>query len=70
MKKLRLAAYAASLFAVAGMMPAAPAYAQQLSTSGSGQTVDLIAAVVNDGVITQRELDERVALISRRLTQQ
>ncbi|WP_321816223.1 MULTISPECIES: peptidylprolyl isomerase [unclassified Paraburkholderia] len=70
MKKLRLAAYAASLFAVAGLMPAAPAYAQQLSPGGSGKTVDLIAAVVNDGVITQRELDDRVTLISRRLTQQ
>ncbi|WP_321844644.1 peptidylprolyl isomerase [Paraburkholderia bannensis] len=70
MKKLRLAAYAASLFAVAGLLPAAPAYAQQLTQGGSGQTVDLIAAVVNDGVITQRELDSRVALISRRLTQQ
>ncbi len=70
MKKLRLAAYAASLFAAAGMMSSVPAYAQQLSQGGSGQTVDLIAAVVNDGVITQRELDERVALISRRLTQQ
>ncbi|WP_310631019.1 MULTISPECIES: peptidylprolyl isomerase [unclassified Paraburkholderia] len=69
MKKLRLAAYAASLFAVAGLLPAAPAQAQQLSAPG-GQTVDTIAAVVNDGVITQRELDERAALITRRLNQQ
>ncbi|MEK6293850.1 MAG: SurA N-terminal domain-containing protein, partial [Paraburkholderia tropica] len=69
MKKLRLAAYAASLFAVAGLLPAAPAQAQQLSAPG-GQTVDTIAAIVNDGVITQRELDERAALITRRLTQQ
>jgi len=69
MKKLRLAAFAATLLAAAGLMPAAPAQAQGL-TAGSGNTVDTIAAVVNDGVITQRELDERVGLISRRLAQQ
>jgi peptidyl-prolyl cis-trans isomerase SurA len=69
MKKLRLAAYAASLFAVAGVLPAAPAQAQGLP-AGNGQPVDTIAAVVNDGVITQRELDSRVELISHRLQQQ
>jgi len=69
MKKLRLAAYAASLFAFAGVLPAAPAQAQGLPAS-NGQTVDTIAAVVNDGVITQRELDERVELIAHRLQQQ
>lgn len=69
MKKLRLAAYAASLFAVAGVLPAAPAQAQGLPAD-NGQTIDTIAAVVNDGVITQRELDGRVELISRRLQQQ
>ncbi|PVX77980.1 peptidylprolyl isomerase [Paraburkholderia unamae] len=69
MKKLRLAAYAASLFAVAFVLPVAPAQAQGLP-GGSGQTVDTIAAVVNDGVITQRELDGRVELISHRLQQQ
>lgn len=69
MKKLRLAAYAASLFAIAGILPAAPAQAQGLPGT-SGQTVDTIAAIVNDGVITQRELDERVNLIARRLQQQ
>ncbi|WP_321947289.1 peptidylprolyl isomerase [Paraburkholderia sp. J10-1] len=69
MKKLRLAAYAASLFAVAGVLPAAPAQAQGLP-AGNGQTVDTIAAVVNDGVITQRELDSRAELISHRLQQQ
>lgn len=69
MKKLRLAAYAASLFAVAGVLPAVSAQAQGLP-AGNGQTVDTIAAVVNDGVITQRELDGRVELISHRLQQQ
>ena len=69
MKKLRLAAFAASFLAVAGLMPAAPVQAQGLPRN-PGQTVDKIAAVVNDGVITQRELDERVGLIARRLQQQ
>ncbi|MEM5450981.1 MULTISPECIES: peptidylprolyl isomerase [Paraburkholderia] len=69
MKKLRLAAYAASLFAVAGVLPAAPAQAQGLP-AGNGQTVDTIAAVVNDGVITQRELDSRAEMIAHRLQQQ
>lgn len=72
MKKLRLAAFAASFFAVAGLMPAAPAQAQALpgSAANPGQTVDTIAAVVNDGVITQRELNERAELIAHRLNQQ
>ncbi len=69
MKKLRLAAYAASLFAVAGVLPATPAQAQGLP-AGNGQTVDTIAAVVNDGVITQRELDSRAEMIAHRLQQQ
>jgi peptidyl-prolyl cis-trans isomerase SurA len=69
MKKLRLAVFAASLLAIAGLMPVAPAQAQGLPTN-PGQTVDTIAAVVNDGVITQRELDDRLGLIVRRLQQQ
>ncbi|MFP6557982.1 peptidylprolyl isomerase [Paraburkholderia sp. B3] len=69
MKKLRLAAFAASFLAIAGLMPAAPAQAQGLPAN-PGQTVDTIAAVVNDGVITQRELDDRVGLIVHRLQQQ
>jgi len=77
MKKLRLAAFAATFLAVAGLLPAAPAQAQALSGQSAqaqsaqpGQTVDAIAAIVNDGVITQRELEERISLIARRLTQQ
>jgi peptidyl-prolyl cis-trans isomerase SurA len=76
MKKLRLAAFAATLLAVAGFMPAAPAQAQALSAApsaaapSSGQVADTIAAIVNDGVITQRELDERSELIAHRLNQQ
>jgi peptidyl-prolyl cis-trans isomerase SurA len=67
MKKLRLATLAAGFAAAALFMPAV--HAQALD-AGNGQTVDTIAAVVNNGVITQRELDDRVGLITRRLNQQ
>jgi peptidyl-prolyl cis-trans isomerase SurA len=66
--KLRLATLAASL-AAAILLPAAPAAAQALG-GHTGQTVDSVAAIVNDDVITVRELDERVGLIERRLQQQ
>jgi peptidyl-prolyl cis-trans isomerase SurA len=79
MKKLRLATLAAGLVAAASFLSVAPVQAQALpgsSGSGgqiggnSGQTVDTIAAVVNNGVITRRELDERIGLITHRLNQQ
>jgi peptidyl-prolyl cis-trans isomerase SurA len=69
MKKLRLASFATGFAAAAFFMLAGPAHAQALDGS-TGQTVDTIAAVVNNGVITQRELDERIGLITRRLNQQ
>ncbi|MCX4165639.1 MULTISPECIES: peptidylprolyl isomerase [Paraburkholderia] len=70
MKKLRLASLAAGLVAAASFLSAVPAQAQALRPVDNGQTVDMIAAVVNDGVITQRELDQRMGLITRRLNQQ
>ncbi len=69
MKKLRLATLAAGLAAATSFLSVAPVQAQALSGNG-GQTVDTIAAVVNNGVITRRELDERMGLITRRLNQQ
>ncbi|WP_345812876.1 peptidylprolyl isomerase [Paraburkholderia sp. PREW-6R] len=69
MKKLRLATLAAGLAVAASFLSVAPVQAQALSSS-SGETVDTIAAVVNNGVITRRELDERIGLITRRLNQQ
>lgn len=69
MKQLRLAILAAGLVAAASFLPVASVQAQALG-GNSGQTVDTIAAVVNNGVITQRELDERVGLIAHRLNQQ
>jgi peptidyl-prolyl cis-trans isomerase SurA len=69
MKKLRLATLAAGLVGAASFLSVAPVQAQALG-GNSGQTVDTIAAVVNNGVITRRELDERISLITRRLNQQ
>ncbi|SKC44677.1 peptidylprolyl isomerase, partial [Paraburkholderia hospita] len=70
MKKLRLATFATGFAAAASILLAAPAHAQALGGNNNAQTVDTIAAVVNNGVITQRELDMRVSLITKRLTQQ
>jgi peptidyl-prolyl cis-trans isomerase SurA len=67
--KLRLATLAAGLVAAAAILPAAPAAAQALRGQ-SGQTVDSVAAIVNDDVITERELALRMDLISHRLQQQ
>jgi peptidyl-prolyl cis-trans isomerase SurA len=66
--KVRFATLAATL-AAAILLPAAPAAAQALRGQ-SGQTVDSVAAIVNNDVITVRELDERTGLIERRLAQQ
>ena len=67
MKKLRLATLVAGLAAAASFLQVAPAQAQALG-GGSSQTVDTIAAVVNNGVITQRELDQRVGMIARQMS--
>ncbi|PPK44838.1 periplasmic chaperone for outer membrane proteins SurA [Trinickia symbiotica] len=82
--KLRMATLAAHIAAACGLfvvflvVPATPAAAQALqgapaSTAGSSQAaqpVDSVAAVVNDDVITERELQLRVDLVARRLQQQ
>ncbi|HEX7682783.1 MAG TPA: peptidylprolyl isomerase [Trinickia sp.] len=69
--KVRLATLAATL-ASAILLPAAPAAAQALKGQAgqAAQTVDSVAAIVNNDVITVRELDDRVGLIARRLQQQ
>jgi peptidyl-prolyl cis-trans isomerase SurA len=56
--------------AAAVLLPVAPAAAQALGKGQAGQTVDSVAAVVNNDVITVRELDQRVGLIAKRLQQQ
>jgi peptidyl-prolyl cis-trans isomerase SurA len=59
---------AASMVA-ATLILSTPAGAQALS-NGNAQVADSVVAIVNDGVITQRELDERTHLIVQRLQQQ
>ena len=53
----------------AALFNAEPARAQAL-TNGGVEPIDRVAAVVNNGVITQRELDERTNLILNRLKKQ
>ena len=67
--KLRWATLAASIGAALVFMPAGPA-AAQTGAALSAQSVDSVAAVVNDDVITERELQQRADLVARRLRQQ
>lgn len=69
MNKFRWATVAAGAFAV-GLLSASLASAQALVTSGGAQIADSVVAVVNNDVITQRELEDRTGLIVRRLQQQ
>ncbi|SAK43350.1 PpiC-type peptidyl-prolyl cis-trans isomerase [Caballeronia catudaia] len=66
--KFRSTAIAAGML-VGALILSSPAGAQALSNRNA-QVADSVVAVVNDGVITQRELQERTALIAKRLQQQ
>nr|WP_244815247.1 peptidylprolyl isomerase [Caballeronia sp. Lep1P3] len=68
MKLFRSTAIAAGALAAA-LIVSSPAGAQALS-SRNAQVADSVVAVVNDGVITQRELEERTSLVAQRLKQQ
>ncbi|WP_404980069.1 MULTISPECIES: peptidylprolyl isomerase [unclassified Caballeronia] len=68
MKLFRSTAIAAGAL-TAALMVSSPAGAQALSNPNV-QVADSVVAVVNDGVITQRELEERTNLIVQRLKQQ
>ncbi|MCA3860104.1 MAG: molecular chaperone SurA, partial [Burkholderia sp.] len=68
-KNLRFAAVVSSLAASAALLAAAPVAAQALGSQGA-QLADEVVAVVNNDVITGRELDQRAGLIARRLQQQ
>jgi peptidyl-prolyl cis-trans isomerase SurA len=48
----------------------APAHAQTRELGSKGELLDRVAAVVNDGLVLQSELDEQVAIIAARLKQQ
>ncbi len=54
----------------AALILSSPAGAQALSNGSSAQVTDSVVAIVNDGVITRRELEDRSRLIAQRLQQQ
>ncbi|TCK44691.1 periplasmic chaperone for outer membrane proteins SurA [Paraburkholderia sp. BL8N3] len=68
MNMFRSITLAAGAFAAA-LFLSSPAGAQALS-KGNVQLADSVVAVVNNDVITQRELEDRTGLITRRLQQQ
>ncbi|WP_082850541.1 peptidylprolyl isomerase [Caballeronia sordidicola] len=69
MNKFKWTTFAASACAAAFLTGPA-AHAQALSTPGGVQIADSVVAVVNNDVITERELNDRSNLIVRRLQQQ
>ncbi|WP_323123441.1 peptidylprolyl isomerase [Burkholderia alba] len=68
-KNLRFVAAMSCMAVLASFLTVTPASAQALSSPGA-TLADEVVAVVNNDVITGRELDQRVGLISRRLQQQ
>ena len=70
---MRLACAAAlpsAFVPVAWSQDAAPAATPPRATASTGQPIDRIAAVVNDGVVLQSELEEQSFVIAERLRQQ
>ncbi len=68
-KTLRHAACVSGLAMLFLWLPARPAAAQPIASDGT-QLADDIAAIVNNDVITARELEQRAGVILRRLQQQ
>jgi peptidyl-prolyl cis-trans isomerase SurA len=69
MNKFKWTTFAASACAAA-FLTGPVAHAQALTTAGGAQIADSVVAVVNNDVITERELEDRSGLIVRRLQQQ
>ena len=69
MNKFKWTTFAASACAAA-FLTGPVAHAQALTTAGGAQIADSVVAVVNNDVITERELNDRSGLIVRRLQQQ
>ncbi len=67
MRRISKALLASSLLALAGL---GTAQAQTRELATKGVLLDRIAAVVNDGVVLNSDLDEQIAVISERLQQQ
>jgi len=59
-----------SLAVLAGAFPATWTGLQAQSLSDTGQLLDRIVALVDDGVVLQSELDQQVAMITRQLEEQ
>jgi peptidyl-prolyl cis-trans isomerase SurA len=61
---------AAASLGLAALIGPSTAHAQTRELASKGQLLDRVAAVVNDGLVLQSELDEQVVVISERLRQQ
>ncbi len=59
-----------SVFALAGLALAGLVHAQTRDLATQGVLLDRIAAVVNDGVVLESEVDSETALVSERLKEQ
>ena len=59
------------LLATLAILTAATGQAAQIAVEeGSGVLLDKVVAIVNDGIVTQSELDEQIAVVMERLDQQ
>jgi peptidyl-prolyl cis-trans isomerase SurA len=68
MRSIKLAGFTLFLAALAGHGP--NAHGQTRELSGSGELVDRIAAVVNEGVVLKSEVDQQIEQITERLRAQ
>src|SRR5579885_2861586 len=60
----------AALLSIAGLALTATVHAQTRDLATQGDLLDRIAAVVNDGVVLESEVDSQMALVSERLKQE
>ncbi len=67
--RILLSGIATFIFCAALSLLNSPAYAQALAR-GTSQEIDRVVAIVNQEIITRRDLDERTQLIMRKLQQQ
>src|SRR5689334_9951766 len=58
------------LASLAGLLANGPVHAQTRELATKGVLLDRVAAVVNDGVVLNSELDDQIAIVSERLRAQ
>jgi peptidyl-prolyl cis-trans isomerase SurA len=58
------------LLVLLALLPSAQALAQSRDLGGRGELLDRIAAVVNDGIVLQSQVEEQMGAIARRLRDQ